>query len=104
MKVAFAVAHSAGSSPLVGPASSTAEARGASWVVVARHRSRLGELARGFVASRLHRLLRDTRIDIVRREGLKRKRRNFRDDQGGWYGASSAVRSRRPASGVYIDS
>jgi two-component system sensor histidine kinase KdpD len=46
-----------------------AEARGASWVVVARHRGRLGELARGSVASRLHRLLPDTRIDIVRREG-----------------------------------
>ena len=47
----------------------TAEARGASWVVVARHRSRLGELARGSVASRLRRLLRDTHIDIVRRDG-----------------------------------
>jgi K+-sensing histidine kinase KdpD len=47
----------------------TAEARGASWVVVARHRSRLGELARGSVASRLHRLLHDTHIDIVGRDG-----------------------------------
>jgi K+-sensing histidine kinase KdpD len=46
----------------------TAEARGASRVVVARHRSRLGELARGSVALRLHRLLPDTRIDIVRRD------------------------------------
>lgn len=45
----------------------TAEARGASWVVVARHRSRVGELARGSVASRLERLLRDTHIEIVRR-------------------------------------
>ena len=46
----------------------TAEARGASWVVVARHRSRLGELARGSVASQLQRLLRDTRIDVVGRD------------------------------------
>jgi len=54
-----------------GPAeglAATAEARGASWVVVARHRSRLGELARGSVAARLHRLLRDTHIEIVRRD------------------------------------
>ena len=46
----------------------TAEARGASWVVVARHRSRLGELVRGSVASRLHRWLRDTHIDVVGRD------------------------------------
>jgi two-component system sensor histidine kinase KdpD len=43
----------------------TALARGASRVVVARHRSRLGELARGSVASRLQRLLPDTRIEVV---------------------------------------
>ena len=47
----------------------TAAARGASWVVVARHRSLLGELARGSVASRLHRLLPDAHIDVVRRDG-----------------------------------
>ena len=44
-----------------------ARARGADRVVVARHRSRLGELARGSVASRLRRLLPDVRISEVRR-------------------------------------
>ena len=42
---------------------------GAHRVVVARHRSRLSELARGSVASRLHRLLPDTPIDVVRDGG-----------------------------------
>ena len=43
-----------------------ARARGASRVVVARHRSRLGELARGSVASRLRKLLPDTHVTEVR--------------------------------------
>jgi two-component system, OmpR family, sensor histidine kinase KdpD len=43
-----------------------ARARGASRVVVARHRSRLGELTRGSVASRLRRLLPDTHVSEVR--------------------------------------
>lgn len=40
-------------------------ARGASRVVVARHRSRLGELVRGSVSSQLRRLLPGTPIDEV---------------------------------------
>jgi two-component system, OmpR family, sensor histidine kinase KdpD len=43
-----------------------ARARGASRVVVARHRSRLGELTRGSVASRLRRLLPDIPVTEVR--------------------------------------
>ena len=43
-----------------------ARARGGSRVVVARHRSRLGELTRGSVASRLRRLLPDTPVTEVR--------------------------------------
>jgi K+-sensing histidine kinase KdpD len=42
-----------------------ARARGASRVVVARHRSRLGELIRGSVASQLRRLLPDIPIEEV---------------------------------------
>jgi two-component system sensor histidine kinase KdpD len=43
-----------------------ARARGASRVVVARHRSRLGELIRGgSVALQLHRLLPDTPVEEV---------------------------------------
>jgi two-component system sensor histidine kinase KdpD len=45
-----------------------ARARGAERVVVARHRSRLGELARGSVASRLRRLLPDVGISEVHRK------------------------------------
>jgi two-component system sensor histidine kinase KdpD len=44
-----------------------ARARSAERVVVARHRSRLGELARGSVASRLRRLLPDLAVSEVRR-------------------------------------
>jgi two-component system sensor histidine kinase KdpD len=47
----------------------SARANGARRVVVARHRSRVGELARGSVASRLRRLLPDTTVDVVGREG-----------------------------------
>jgi two-component system, OmpR family, sensor histidine kinase KdpD len=43
-----------------------ARARGAERVVVARHRGRLGELARGSVASRLRRLLPGTPVTEVR--------------------------------------
>jgi two-component system, OmpR family, sensor histidine kinase KdpD len=50
-----------------------ARARGAHRVVVARHRSRLGELVRGSVALRLGRLLPDTTIDVVHREGARRQ-------------------------------
>ncbi len=46
-----------------------ARERGAHRVVVARHRTRLGELIRGSVASRLRRLMPDTTIDVVRPEG-----------------------------------
>ena len=46
-----------------------ARARGAHRVVVARHRTRLGELVRGSVALRLGRLLPDMTIDVVRPEG-----------------------------------
>jgi two-component system sensor histidine kinase KdpD len=46
----------------------TARARGATRVVVARHRSRLGELARGSVASRLRHLLPEVTVDEVHRE------------------------------------
>jgi K+-sensing histidine kinase KdpD len=49
----------------------TARARGAHRVVVARHRSRLGELARGSVASRLRRLLPDVTIDVVGADGRR---------------------------------
>jgi two-component system sensor histidine kinase KdpD len=55
----------------VAPADALADivrARGAHRVVVARHRSRIGELARGSVASRLQRLLPDTKVDLVGRE------------------------------------
>ena len=45
-----------------------AEARRASRVVVARHRSRVAELTRGSVASRLRRLLHETDVDIVGRD------------------------------------
>jgi two-component system sensor histidine kinase KdpD len=48
-----------------------ARARGASRVVVARHRSRLGELTRGSVASQLRRLLPGTTITEVRRSDRK---------------------------------
>lgn len=48
----------------------TARARGAHRVVVARHRSRLGELTRGSVAFRLRRLLPDTAVDLVGRDDL----------------------------------
>jgi two-component system sensor histidine kinase KdpD len=51
-----------------------ARARGAHRVVVARHRTRLGELVRGSVASRLQRLLPDTTIDIVRPQDARRQR------------------------------
>jgi two-component system sensor histidine kinase KdpD len=44
-----------------------ARGRGADRVVVARHRSRLGELARGSVASRLRRVLPDMPVTEVRR-------------------------------------
>jgi len=44
-----------------------ARARGADRVVVARHRSRLGELARGSVAGRLRHLLPDVGVSEVRR-------------------------------------
>ena len=44
-----------------------ARARGAATVVVGHHRSRLGELAHGSVASRLRRLLPETAIEEVRR-------------------------------------
>ena len=53
-----------------GPADGLAEvarARGAARVVVARHRSRLGELARGSVATRLRHLLPDIGVSEVRR-------------------------------------
>jgi two-component system, OmpR family, sensor histidine kinase KdpD len=43
-----------------------ARARGATRVVVARHRSRLGELTHGSVASQLRRLLPDTTLEEVR--------------------------------------
>jgi two-component system sensor histidine kinase KdpD len=43
-----------------------ARSRGASTVVVASHRSRLGELLRGSVAGQLRRLLPDVRVDEVR--------------------------------------
>lgn len=43
-----------------------ARARSATKVVVARHRSRLSELARGSVASQLRRLLPDTTLEEVR--------------------------------------
>jgi two-component system sensor histidine kinase KdpD len=46
----------------------TVRATGATRVVVARHRSRLGELARGSVASRLRHLLPDVTVDEVHRE------------------------------------
>ena len=49
----------------------TVRSLGAHRVVVARHRSRLSELARGSVASRLHRLLPDTPIDVVRDDGRR---------------------------------
>jgi two-component system sensor histidine kinase KdpD len=45
-----------------------ARSRGADRVVVARHRSRLGELARGSVASRLRRVLPDVPVMEVRRQ------------------------------------
>jgi two-component system sensor histidine kinase KdpD len=44
-----------------------ARARGAATVVVGHHRSRLGELAHGSVASRLRRLLPETAIEEVRK-------------------------------------
>jgi two-component system sensor histidine kinase KdpD len=47
----------------------TVRSLGANRVVVARHRSRFSELARGSVASRLHRLLPDTPIDVVGNDG-----------------------------------
>ena len=53
-----------------GPADGLAQvarARGAARVVVARHRSRLGELARGSVAARLRHLLPDIGVSEVRR-------------------------------------
>ena len=56
------------------PADALADAvrsRGAHRVVVARHRSRLGELARGSVVSRLRRLLPDTMVDVVRGEDVR---------------------------------
>jgi two-component system, OmpR family, sensor histidine kinase KdpD len=56
-----------------GPAEGLAavvRARSATRVVVARHRSRLGELARGSVAARLHRLLPDTAVTEVRCESV----------------------------------
>ncbi len=46
----------------------TVRVRGATRVVVARHRSRLGELARGSVASRLRHLLPEVTVDEVHRE------------------------------------
>jgi two-component system sensor histidine kinase KdpD len=55
-----------GESPADGLAE-VARARGAERVVVARHRSRLGELARGSVAGRLRRLLPDVGVTEVRR-------------------------------------
>jgi len=48
-----------------------ARARSAERVVVARHRSRLGELARGSVAARLRRLLPDTTVTEVRCDPAK---------------------------------
>jgi len=57
-----------GASPAEGLAA-VARARGADRVVVARHRSRLGELARGSVAARLRRLLPDIRVSEVRTPG-----------------------------------
>jgi len=50
-----------------------ARARGAHRVVVARHRTRLGELVRGSVALRLGRLLPGTTIDVVRPEKARRQ-------------------------------
>lgn len=47
----------------------TARAKGAQRVVVARHRSRLGELTRGSVAARLRRLLPNVAVDLVRPDG-----------------------------------
>ena len=54
-----------GDAPADGLAAAARAGR-ASRVVVARHRSRLGELARGSVASRLRRLLPDATVDEVR--------------------------------------
>jgi len=47
----------------------TARAHRATRIVVARHRSHLGELARGAVAPRLRRLLPGVKVDEVRTEG-----------------------------------
>ena len=58
------------------PASALAEiarARGAHRVVVARHRTRLGELVRGSVALRLRRLLPGITIDVVRPGGARQQ-------------------------------
>jgi two-component system sensor histidine kinase KdpD len=54
-----------GSTPAEGLAE-TARAHRATKVVVARHRSRLGELARGSVAARLRRLVPEVTVDEVR--------------------------------------
>lgn len=48
-----------------GALADTARARGATRVVVAQHRSRLGEWARGAVAARLHHLLPEVTVDEV---------------------------------------
>jgi two-component system sensor histidine kinase KdpD len=50
-----------------------ARARGAHRVVVARHRTRLGELLRGSVALRLGRLLPGTTIDVIRPDGARQQ-------------------------------
>jgi two-component system sensor histidine kinase KdpD len=58
------------------PANALAEiarARGAHRVVVARHRTRLGELVRGSVALRLRRLLPGITIDVVRSGGARQQ-------------------------------
>jgi two-component system sensor histidine kinase KdpD len=57
------------------PADALAEAartNSASRVVVSRHRSRIGELVRGSVASRLRRLLPDIEVTVVGRGGTSR--------------------------------